>query len=137
MAEAEPKTGKGPEVIVAPREAPTRFSGQIAISDKAAAKLKALIEAEKKDPAVVGLRLGVQGGGCSGLSYFMDFDTPREDDKVFVHEGVGARVIVDPRSILHVSGSLLEYQETLMSSGFQIQNPNVKSSCGCGQSFST
>lgn len=137
MAEADPKTGKGPEIITAPKEAPPRFSGQIAISDKAAHKLKSLVEAEEKDPSEVGLRLGVQGGGCSGLSYFMDFDSAREDDKVFVHEGTGARVIVDSKSILHVSGSVLEYKETLMSAGFQVQNPNVKSSCGCGESFST
>ncbi len=127
----------GPEVIAAPKEAPSRFSGQIGISDKAAEKLKALMEAEKKDPATAGLRLGVQGGGCSGLTYFMDFDAPRPDDKVFVHEPTGVKVLVDPKSILYVSGSLLDYSEGLMGSGFSIKNPNVKSSCGCGHSFTT
>jgi iron-sulfur cluster assembly protein len=116
-------------------QAPSRFSGQIAVTDKAAEKLCELMVAEKKDPAVYGLRLGVQGGGCSGLTYFMDFDTPREDDKVF--ENKGARVLVDPKSILYVSGSILDYTEGLMGSGFQIKNPNVKSSCGCGSSFQT
>jgi len=62
-------------------------------------------------------------------------DTVREDDKVF--ENKGARVLVDPKSILYVSGSILEYSEGLMGSGFQIKNPNVKSSCGCGSSFNT
>ena len=116
-------------------QAPSRFSGQIVVTDKAAEKLVELMVAEKKDPAVFGLRLGVQGGGCSGLTYFMDFDTPREDDKIFANKG--ARVIVDPKSILHVSGSTLEYSEGLMGSGFQIKNPNAKSSCGCGSSFQT
>jgi iron-sulfur cluster assembly protein len=127
----------GPELIQAPKEAPTRFSGQIAITDKAAEKLRELMLGEKKDPAQYGLRLGVQGGGCSGMSYFMDFDTARDDDKVFFHPETAVRVIVDPKSILHVSGSVLDYAEGLMGSGFSIKNPNVKSSCGCGNSFST
>jgi iron-sulfur cluster assembly protein len=116
-------------------QAPSRFSGQIVVTDKAAEKLCELMVAEKKDPAVYGLRLGVQGGGCSGLTYFMDFDTPRPDDKIFDHKG--ARVLVDSKSILHVSGSILEYSEGLMGAGFQIKNPNAKSSCGCGNSFNT
>jgi len=116
-------------------QAPSRFSGQIVVSDKAAEKLCELMVAEKKDPTVYGLRLGVQGGVCSGLTYFMDFDTPREDDKVFANKG--ARVFVDSKSILHVSGSILDYTEGLMGSGFQIKNPNAKSSCGCGSSFQT
>jgi len=116
-------------------QAPSRFSGQIVVTDKAAEKLCELMVAEKKDPSVYGLRLGVQGGGCSGMTYFMDFDTPRDDDKIFANKG--ARVLVDPKSILYVSGSILEYSEGLMGSGFQIKNPNVKSSCGCGSSFNT
>jgi iron-sulfur cluster assembly protein len=120
-----------------PVQAPSRFSGQIAVTDKAASKLKELMLAENKDPATTGLRIGVQGGGCSGMSYFMDFDEKRDDDKVFTHEAVGVNVLVDPRSILHLSGSILDYTEGLMGSGFTIKNPNVKSSCGCGNSFST
>ena len=116
-------------------QAPSRFSGQIVVTDKAAEKLCELMVAEKKDPKEFGLRLGVQGGGCSGLTYFMDFDTARADDKVF--ENKGARVLVDPKSILHVSGSILDYSDGLMGSGFQIKNPNAKSSCGCGSSFQT
>ena len=116
-------------------QAPSRFSGSIVVSDKAAEKLVELMVAEKKDPATYGLRLGVQGGGCSGLSYFMDFDTAKADDKVFEHKG--ARVLIDPKSILHVSGSVLDYSDGLMGSGFQIKNPNAKSSCGCGSSFQT
>ena len=116
-------------------QAPSRFSGQIVVSDNAAEKLCELMVAEKRDPKVYGLRLGVQGGGCSGLTYFMDFDTARDDDKVF--ENKGARVLVDPKSILHVSGSVLDYSDGLMGSGFQIKNLNAKSSCGFGSSFQT
>ena len=116
-------------------QAPSRFSGQISIAPKAAEKLQELMLAEKKDPAVYGLRLGVQGGGCSGMSYFMDFDTARDDDKIFTQGNV--RVFVDPKSILHVSGSVLDFTEGLMGSGFAIKNPNVKGSCGCGNSFNT
>jgi iron-sulfur cluster assembly accessory protein len=116
-------------------QAPSRFSGQVGISEMAATKLKGLMDGEKKDPAVWALRIGVQGGGCSGMTYFMDFDEARADDKVFASGGV--RVVVDPKSILHLSGSVLDYSEGLMGSGFTIKNPNVKSSCGCGSSFNT
>jgi iron-sulfur cluster assembly protein len=101
----------------------------------AAGKLKSIMEQEKKDPATIGLRIGVQGGGCSGLQYLMDFDEKRADDRVF--ENGGMKVYIDPRSVLHVSGSILEYQDGLMGSGFAIKNPNVKGNCGCGKSFST
>jgi iron-sulfur cluster assembly protein len=107
----------------------------LTISARAAAKLKDLLSAEKKDPATVGLRLGVQGGGCSGLTYLMEFDSKRENDRVFAQDGVS--VFVDPKSILYMSGSVLEYNEGLMGSGFSIKNPNVKGSCGCGHSFTT
>lgn len=119
----------------APVQAPSRFSGAIGISEMASGKLKGLMEGEKKDPAVWALRIGVQGGGCSGMTYFMDFDEARADDKVFEQGGV--RVVVDPKSILYLSGSVLDYTEGLMGSGFTIKNPNVKSSCGCGSSFNT
>jgi iron-sulfur cluster assembly accessory protein len=114
-------------------QAPSRFSGTIAVTDKAAEKLCELMVAEKKDPAVYGLRLGVQGGGCSGLTYFMDFDTAKDDDKVFEHKG--ARVLVDSKSILHVSGSVLDYSEDLQKGGFKVTNPNAVAHCSCGESF--
>ena len=124
----------GPRTLPA---APSRFSGEIAISDLAAEKLKAVMEAGRKDPAVYALRVGVRGGGCSGLEYVMELDTPKDDDKVFTHPATGVSVLVDPKSLLHVSGSILDYNEGLMGSGFAMKNPQVKSSCGCGHSFST
>jgi len=82
-----------------------------------------------------GLRLGVLGGGCSGLSYQFKFDTqPRPKYNVFDFDGV--RIFVDPKSLLYLHGLTLDYKESLMQSGFVFENPNAKKSCGCGTSFS-
>jgi iron-sulfur cluster assembly protein len=82
-----------------------------------------------------GLRLGVIGGGCSGLSYSIKFDThPRERDRIFTFDGV--RVFVDPKSFLYLHGATLDYEETLMRQGFKFINPNSSRSCSCGSSFS-
>ena len=82
-----------------------------------------------------GLRLGVQGGGCSGLSYNIRFDSqPRERDRVFEFDGV--RLFVDPKSFLYLSGMVLDYEESLIKQGFAFVNPNSSKSCGCGSSFS-
>jgi iron-sulfur cluster assembly protein len=81
----------------------------------------------------VGLRVGVRGGGCSGFQYALALDQRRADDHVF--EAQGIRVIVDPASIRYVDGSTVDYTESLMGSGFEVQNPNVVASCGCGSSF--
>ncbi len=86
-------------------------------------------------PEQGGLRLGVQGGGCSGLSYNIRFDTqPRERDRIFQFGDV--RVFVDPKSFIYLHGMTLDYQETLMQQGFVFVNPNASKSCGCGTSFS-
>lgn len=103
----------------------------INITDRAAEKIKQLLAAEKREGQ--GLRLKVVGGGCSGLQNKMDFDTPRAGDKVF--EKDEAKVLVDMKSLLYLSGTELDYKDGLMQSGFVLQNPNVKKSCGCGVSF--
>jgi iron-sulfur cluster assembly protein len=82
-----------------------------------------------------GLRLGVQGGGCSGLSYLFRLET-REREKDNVYEFEGVKVFVDPKSMLYLDGMTLDYQESLLHSGFVFENPNAKKSCGCGTSFS-
>ena len=82
-----------------------------------------------------GLRLGVKGGGCSGLSYAISFDArPRETDNIFTFGDV--RVFIDPKSIVYLRGMTLDYEETLMRQGFLFINPNSARSCGCGTSFS-
>ena len=82
-----------------------------------------------------GLRLGVLGGGCSGLSYQFKFDTrPRSNDHVFDFQGV--KVWVDPKSMKFLQGMTLDYKESIMQSGFEFVNPNAQKSCWCGTSFS-
>ncbi len=104
----------------------------ISISEKAAARIKALL-GEKGTPAG-GLRLGVKGGGCSGLSYHVDWAAePSRFDQVIERDG--ARVFVDPKSAMFLAGTVVDFQQTLMQTGFVFQNPNVKSACGCGESF--
>ena len=103
----------------------------IGMTDQAAQKIQALV-AEKGIPDS-GLRVKVVGGGCSGLTYKMDLDQVRDGDKVFEHGG--AKLVVDRKSFLYLNGTILDYKEELMSSGFNLQNPNVKRTCGCGSSF--
>jgi iron-sulfur cluster assembly protein len=106
----------------------------IHLTERAAKQIRALLEKEGVSPEVGGLRVGVQGGGCSGLSYAMRLDTqPRDRDKIF--EEHGARIFVDPKSFLYLNGTTLEYEETLMRQGFVFQNPNAARNCGCGSSF--
>ncbi len=106
---------------------------KLTITDLAADKLKSFLEQEEKGPEF-GLRLGVQGGGCSGFSYFMDFDTEKEGDHAYSHKDVS--VFVDPKSIQYISGAILDYTEGLTGAGFSIKNSNQTGGCGCGQSFS-
>ena len=106
----------------------------IHVTEKAAKKIQELLVKEGVAGSAGGLRVGVQGGGCSGLSYAMRLDTQARDrDKVF--EEHGARIFVDPKSLLYLNGTVLEYEETLMRQGFVFQNPNSARSCGCGSSF--
>ncbi len=104
----------------------------IGIGDSAAERLKTLL-VERNTPNA-GLRIMVKGGGCSGLSYHMEWaESAKERDKVFEREGV--RIFIDPKSYLYLMGTELVFEESLMASGFKLQNPNVKSACGCGDSF--
>jgi iron-sulfur cluster assembly protein len=109
-------------------------TAKIHLTERAAQKIRALLEKDGVSPEEGGLRVGVQGGGCSGLSYAMRLDTKARDrDKVF--EEHGARIFVDPKSLLYLNGTTLEYEETLMRQGFVFQNPNAARNCGCGSSF--
>src|SRR5260221_255733 len=104
----------------------------IRVTPKAVEKIR---QAFEKQGVTGALRLGVLGGGCSGLSYQFRFDTKeRPTDKVFEFDGV--KIYVDPKSLLYLNGMVLDYQESLMQSGFVFDNPNAKKACGCGTSFS-
>lgn len=118
-----------PPAAPAPAVKPARG---IQLADSAVARIAKML-ADRGTPGT-GLRVQVKGGGCSGLQYDMSWaEAPKERDKVFERDGV--RVFVDPKSYLYLVGTILEYQESLMESGFKLVNPNAKTSCGCGQSF--
>jgi iron-sulfur cluster assembly protein len=106
----------------------------IHVTEKAAHKIQELLTKEGVPGESGGLRLGVQGGGCSGLTYAMRLETQARDrDQIF--EENGARVFVDPKSYLYLANTTLDYEETLMRRGFVFQNPAATRSCGCGSSF--
>lgn len=123
------ETASAPTPAAAPKHAPAKGIG---VTDAAAKRLQKLLE-ERKTPEA-GLRVAVKGGGCSGLTYVMEWaEKPRDKDKIAERDGV--RVFIDPKSYLYLLGSNIDYVETLMQSGFTIVNPNVKTACGCGESF--
>jgi iron-sulfur cluster assembly protein len=104
----------------------------ISISGAAHERLSRLVE-ERATPGA-GMRIAVKGGGCSGLSYSLNWDEkPREKDRVFERGGV--RVFVDPKSYIYLVGTVVEYETSLLKSGFKLVNPQQKTSCGCGESF--
>lgn len=104
----------------------------IQVTPKAVQKIR---DSFAKQNVTGGLRLGVLGGGCSGLSYQFKFETkPRPTDQVFEFDGV--QVYVDPKSMVFLDGMTLDYKESLMQSGFAFDNPHATKSCGCGSSFS-
>ena len=111
-------------------------TASIEVTPIAAEQAIGLLEGEDMDLTVAGLRLFVQQGGCAGLSYGMRFDTePEDDDTVFERHGL--RLFVDPASLRYIGGSVLDFEGGLQGAGFHVENPNVVSECGCGESFRT
>jgi iron-sulfur cluster assembly protein len=117
---------------------PSNFEGDAAreavrLTAKAVQMAKQALK--KRGTPDAALRLGVRGGGCSGVSYAIEFsDRIRERDRLFDFDGL--RVVVDPKSLVYLRGSVLDYEVQLMQHGFKFQNPNEKGACGCGESFS-
>ncbi len=108
----------------------------IIVTEDAADQALSLMDQEGMDAGVAGVRLFVQQGGCAGLSYGMRFENePEEDDTVTEHHGL--RVFVDPASLKYIEGSVFDYEGGLQAEGFHVDNPNVVSECGCGESFRT
>jgi iron-sulfur cluster assembly accessory protein len=104
----------------------------ISLTNNAIAKVKEIMQQQSPVPA--GLRVGVVGGGCSGFSYSMSFENASGlMDKVFDMDGL--KVFVDATSVMYLNGCIVDYVETLEGAGFKFDNPNVKSTCGCGSSF--
>jgi iron-sulfur cluster assembly protein len=124
----------------------------IQVTLRALKRIRVAMAKEGITPDAGGLRVGITGGGCSGLSYNIKFDTqPRERDRVYAFTqahlaGLGIevaedapaiRIFVDPKSFIYLHGMVLDYEETLMRQGFNFINPHSTKSCGCGSSFST
>lgn len=120
-------------VLNAGNQAPSQKG--IQVTERAVKRIRTAMAKEGVSPTEGGLRLGITGGGCSGLSYSIRFDTqPRERDRIYQFDDV--RVFVDPKSFIYLNGMILDYEETLMRQGFNFINPNSTRSCGCGSSFS-
>lgn len=105
----------------------------ITLTERAVKKALALAAREEKAKV---LRVGVRGGGCSGLSYFLDFiepDTVRPEDEVLERDGL--KIVCDKKSLKFIDQMTVDYETNLMAAGFKFQNPNAKKSCSCGESF--
>jgi len=109
-------------------------SGPVLLSETAVARVKVLLQREKR-PADAGLRVSVVGGGCSGFQYSLGLDDrPTDEDAVYEYDGV--RVFVDPTSAPYLQGTKVDYVDGLHGAGFKFVNPNADRTCGCGSSFS-
>ena len=106
----------------------------VTLTEKAATMVKEAMKQENLSGH--GLRVGVMGGGCSGLQYLLDF-AEKATDEDFVSEQFGVKVFVDPFSASHLDGTVIDYLEDLNGSGFKFNNPNTVRTCGCGSSFAT
>jgi iron-sulfur cluster assembly protein len=106
----------------------------ITLSPRAVKEVRRILS-EQNLPASTALRVGVKGGGCSGFSYSLGFDDQIADTDQ-VNEVDGVRVVCDPKSFLYLSGTEVDFEDTLMGRGFKFGNPNASKTCGCGESFS-
>lgn len=130
--ETTPSTPPAVAHALAPEPVAATDAPPITVTAKAIEMGKKALE--RRGTPDAGLRIGVRGGGCSGVSYAIDFaDKVRAHDLVLVFDGL--RVVVDPKSLVYLRGSILDYEVKLMQHGFKFRNPNEKSGCGCGESF--
>lgn len=106
----------------------------VSLTEAAAEQVKVILKEDEESKDKEGLRLEIRGGGCSGMSYGLSFDNPREKDHIVELHGV--KLFVDPKSAIYLKGTVLDYHSGLEGKGFIIKNPQAKSSCGCGNSFS-
>ncbi len=106
----------------------------IQVTPQATGEIKRMKDSQHPNRSDIGLRLMVKGGGCSGLSYAMNFDVKKDKDNEFDYEGL--KVYVDAKSLLYLDGTMLDYVDSLEGKGFKFINPNASKTCGCGESFS-
>jgi iron-sulfur cluster assembly protein len=120
--------------IIKDIEIRNNMSGIVLITDEAAEQIKRLIHNRNKD--TIGIRIGVKKAGCSGLKYTFEYtDVKYEHDEEVTDKGV--TIFIQPKALLHIVGTTLDYKETRVSAGFNFINPNEKGRCGCGESFYT
>ena len=105
----------------------------ISITEKAIEQIENIAKTDNPD-GTKGLRLAVTGGGCSGLSYKIEFAAPKEKDNILNFGNI--RVLIDPKSTIYLKGIVLDFKDGLTGKGFVFDNPNAKNTCGCGESFS-
>lgn len=129
---AQKRAKSAPESVEVLSPSNVEGTPDIRLSRKALEMAKRSIE--RRGIPTEGLRLGVRGGGCSGVSYAIEFaDKIRGRDHVYEFEGL--KIVIDPKSLVYLRGSVLDYEVKLMQHGFKFRNPNEKSGCGCGESF--
>ena len=133
MSTAPAETTPTAPAITEPHTEARRSSNPVALTSKAAEKVRE-IRSEENIEDTYALRLKVQGGGCSGFSYDLYFDQQQDIDHTFDSHGV--KLICDQMSLMYLMGTEVDYVEGLHGAGFKFNNPNVKSTCGCGSSFS-
>jgi iron-sulfur cluster assembly protein len=106
----------------------------VILTELAAKEVRTIVASQELDAEKVRLRIGVKGGGCSGFSYLLDLtETQKDSDEVFEQHGI--KIIIDPKSLLYLSGVTVDFKDEIMGRGFVFNNPNASSSCGCGSSF--
>lgn len=105
----------------------------VTVTERAVREIRSIFERERPEPGT-GLRLGVVGGGCSGLSYEMEFSETRTNDNILAFEGF--EVLLDPKSAIYLKDVVLDFEDGLKGKGFVFKNPNATNTCGCGESFS-
>ena len=107
----------------------------VILTELAAKEVRTIVASQELEADKVRLRIGVKGGGCSGFSYLLDLtETQKDSDEVFEQHGI--KIIIDPKSLLYLSGVTVDFKDEIMGRGFVFNNPNASSSCGCGSSFS-
>lgn len=106
----------------------------ITLTETAAREINTIVEQQELDGENVHLRVGIKGGGCSGFSYILDLtETIKDSDEAFEQNGI--KIVCDPKSLLYLNGTTIDFKDELMGRGFVFTNPNATSTCGCGSSF--
>ena len=138
MTQATTTTNSAPAETKADAKVDAKPATQLTVSVKAVAAIQRQLQ--KRGTPEASLRVGIRGGGCSGFSYVIEFHdgAPHARDRIFdciAEDGAKVRVVCDPKSLIYLNGTELDWEQTLMFQGFKFRNPQEKTSCGCGHSF--